>query len=293
MKVVALLPFKNEEQFLPSYCSTVLPVIDVLVAVNDGSDDAGPQILKTECARLGVKLVMHDNPPEDVYYVDRIRKKLLDLGREEGGTHFVCLDADEAFTGNFMAKAKKIFARLEPGQKLTMQWLALWKSIDHYRHDNSPWSNSFKDFVFCEDGTSEVEATFIHEGRTPGVNTEDNNLRLNPKHGAVLHFQFSNWNAFQIKQAWYRCREFVNQPNNLRGINEKYKITMDVKNAHLRAIEDSWKLDVLMPDFQPINVETDWRMNKMKEMFQTHGVEYFKDLNIWHVPEIKKMSECM
>src|SRR5690606_33564305 len=142
-----------------------------------------------------------------------IRSKLLELAREEGATHYMCLDADETFTSQFVPVARKIISKLQPGQKLAMQWLALWKTTDHYRDDHSVWSNNFKDFVVYDDGKS------IHNnpgksfgfGRTPGENTETNWVRLNNQYGAVLHYQFSNWRNFQLKQCWYRMSELLLQ----------------------------------------------------------------------------------
>ena len=37
MKVIALLPFKNEEWILPTYLSNVLPIVDEIIALDDNS----------------------------------------------------------------------------------------------------------------------------------------------------------------------------------------------------------------------------------------------------------------
>ena len=59
-------------------------------------------------------------------------KDLLDrvvkLGREAGGLN-LCLDADESLSNNFVKIADQVFPQLQPGHKVSMQWLALWKSI--------------------------------------------------------------------------------------------------------------------------------------------------------------------
>ena len=71
-----------------------------------------------------------------------------------------------------------------------MQWLALWKSYTHYRHDSTVWSNNWKDFVVADDTSSGFDYGYIGVGRTNGSN--DNTwVRVNPEHGAVLHYQFS------------------------------------------------------------------------------------------------------
>ena len=42
-------------------------------------------------------------------------------------------------------------SQLEPGEKVRMQWLALWKSCTHFRNDYTVWSNNFKDFIVRDD----------------------------------------------------------------------------------------------------------------------------------------------
>ena len=44
-------------------------------------------------------------------------------------------------------------ARIEfkKNEKISLQWLALWKSNYRYKNDRSVWSNNFKDFIFYDD----------------------------------------------------------------------------------------------------------------------------------------------
>ena len=46
MKVVALLPFKNENWVLPSYLHSVTEIVDEIIAIDDGSIDNSAEILK-------------------------------------------------------------------------------------------------------------------------------------------------------------------------------------------------------------------------------------------------------
>ena len=45
MKVIGLIPFKNEEHFLPTYLSNVKPICDEIIAVDDYSTDNSRKIL--------------------------------------------------------------------------------------------------------------------------------------------------------------------------------------------------------------------------------------------------------
>ena len=285
-KIIALLPFKNEERFLKSYCSSINSVVDGVVAIDDNSTDNSVKILE-KC--VNVPLFVSKAEKHTQWSVDKIRQKLLELGRKENGTHFVCLDADEAFTGNFLPKAKKIIYKLQPGQKLQMQWLAMWKSVNHYRDDSSVWSNSFKDFVFCDSPTYNFGEAFLCEPRTPGPNNDDTILKLNPKHGAVFHFQFSDFEMFQIKQAWYRCNEviFGKHP---KDINQKYNITLDSK-SRITSCPTRWLVGITLPEIElKNNLQTSWHLMEIYQKFIKFGIEKFYSLDIWHINEINNLK---
>lgn len=284
MKVIALLPFKNEEWILPTYLSSVVPLVDLVISVDDGSTDRSREIMEN----AGDKVVVYDNDAlTDVAWSEHhIRETLLRLGREAGGTHFVCLDADEAFTGVTKRKWVKLLRAMEPGTKLHMQWLANWKTLDHYRDDHSVWSNNFKDFVVCDKEGISYPYNWLHVGRTPGPNTSETLLRVNPKHAAIHHFQFSDFRNFQIKQCYLRCSELIKHPGTEAAINNKYRITLDDPNAQVRGCPPEWMDGLVLPD---MSVErTWWRKQALFDYFDKYGIDYFRKLDIWHVPEIKE-----
>jgi len=289
MKIIALLPFKNESRFLASYLSSISKCCDALIAVDDGSVDGGKEILEaSQTSKFAVSV--HSKKQQGSWSVHQTRQDLLDFGRAAGGTHFVCLDADETFTAPFLKKFPKVLSSMKPGDKISMQWLAVWKSLDHYRNDASVWSNNYKDFIFCDDGTSSAHMNFLCEGRTPGENNETNLLKLNPKYGAVLHWQFSDWQAFQEKQCWYRCQELVLGEKSAAAINQKYSITLDDNRALVEPIPESWLSGITCP--KPISLartEQSWHVKEIAELFTKHGVEPFMSLDIWHVHQIKNL----
>lgn len=283
MKIIALLPFKNESKFLHSYISSIKFVCDGIIAYDDNSEDDGKDIISSyKSDNFFVKIITDANRGHE-WRVDKIRNFLIDQGRQMGGTHFVCLDADEAFTSNFTKNGRKIISKLSPGQSLRMQWLALWKDLYHYRDDKSPWSNNYKDFIYCDDGKEKIKEIYLCEPRTPAA--EKNKLILNEKYGAVMHFQFADWQRFQLKQAWYRCKELL-KGKPVHAINEKYSITLDVFGSKiiLNKMPDSWYENFKMPmiESQTITEENCWHLREINKMFAEHGKEKFSKLDIWH-----------
>jgi hypothetical protein len=288
MKIIALLPFRNEEKFIPSFVSTVTKIADEIIAIDDQSTDKSAQLLR----EAGATVYAGDMKEVAGWAEYGIRQKLLELGRQAGGTHFVILDADETFTGNFISHGRKIIEKLEPGQRIQMQWLAMWKSVDHYKEDETVWSNNYKDFIFCDDGKMQYPEIWMHTPRTPGpFASKENSLILNPKYGAIMHFQFSDWDNFQVKQCWLRCSELIKGKGTPEQLNQKYGITLD-QDSRVTAVPETWKTGVVFPNISyQEDVTKTWRFEQMKEWFEKYGCEHFSKLQIWHQPQIAKLRK--
>ena len=296
MKIVALLPFKNEAWCLPSYLHNTIKVVDEIIAIDDGSIDDSAKILKD----AGAKVYSADNLRNfnSGWSEGSIRAELLKLGRESGGTHFVCLDADESFTNNFVEISKESISQLRPGEKIAMQWLALWKSYTHYRHDSTVWSNNWKDFIVADS----PELTYnskqhMHLGRTPLGDHESGKshwISYPPNYAAVMHFQFSVYNNFQLKQCWLRCSELIQEPGTEGAINAKYSITLLDQGVGLQEMPKEWYNNVPFPTVD--NFDSEWNEDKflrkdllpgIMKYFDDYGADYFRGLDIWHIPQLK------
>jgi glycosyltransferase involved in cell wall biosynthesis len=280
MKIITLIPFKNEAAFLQTSISSVKPFSDEIIVIDDNSTDESCEIAK----KLGA-FVYNNNDLIDYGWSElSIRRKLLNLGREHGGTHFVCLDADEAISSNFKNNLK-IIESLKPGEKILMQWLAMWKSLYDFRDDSSVWSNNFKDFIFFDDGKVDFPDVWMHTQRTPGVDC--GHYKIPQNIGAVLHFQFSHWDYFQIKQSWYRCSELIKfNGNDKYSINVKYKITLDDNNFFVNKVKESLISEIIFPELDEIYKQSNWRLIQIESWFRKYGINFFDGIDIWHVKEI-------
>jgi glycosyltransferase involved in cell wall biosynthesis len=272
MKVIALMPVKNEAWILDYTLTCLKDFVDEIIVLEDGSTDSTKDIL----LKHPVTVI---NTPFNGF--GSMRKELLRAGREHGGTHFVWLDADEVFTADLREDFRDLLKSMELGQKIQLRWLAMWKSPFVFRDDESVWSNNFKDFIFCDDGVSNFDETWIHEARTPGENKQSNTIKIET-YGGVMHYQFVPWQRFQLKQAWYRCSELIKYPNTEGAINGTYSITLDDPTARCSPVRTNWLYDRGIPR----NIEdltSNWHQDSINAYFDTYGAKYFENLDIWHI----------
>ncbi len=279
MKIIALLPVKNEGWILPTYLSSVKKIVDKIISIDDGSTDNSKKILQN----AGALVYENKKIVKSGWAEHSIRQKLLQLGREHGGTHFICLDADEIFSENFIKNGRQSIKNLKPGQKLFFRWVNLWKSTQEYRNDSSPFGKVIKDFIFCDDKNSLHDYAFLGVGRTPGKASPEKSIFWPEKEGVIIHFQFSAWKMTQLKQAWYRCSELIKADRNVKRINNTYAISLDNPTAKLSPIPPKWLDGIELPKNIP---QTSWHLDKILDWFDEYGIEFFEPLQIWHIPEL-------
>jgi len=281
MKVIALVPFKNEAWVLPSYISSIGKIADEIIALDDNSTDNSDELLRI----AGAKIITIDSRSETVVNMGLRRQKLLEAGRAAGGTHFIWLDADEIFSSNFAINAKEEISKLKPGQKMSLRWVQTWKSLNDYLDDRtSPFGYLWKDFIFCDDGVSVFGDKFLSESRTP-ESVLFPEYKLPEETGVVIHWASSDWNAVQHKQAWYRCTELVEGTRNAFRINVTYSDTLDKSSLLVRPLPYSWIAGIILPE----KSRDITRLSSIIEYFNKYGVQFFEKLDIWHIPELESV----
>jgi len=101
--------------------------------------------------------------------------------------------------------------------------------------------------------------------------------------------------VFQLKQAWCQIGELVQKGQGaIDEINNKYSITMLEDNVGMTQMPEEWIENIPLPDIP--NFDPEWnekyfmRKNLLPDIyrhFDEYGVEYFKDLNVWHIPQLR------
>ncbi len=282
MKIIALLPFKNEEWVIKEYIASIKKVTSHIIAYDDYSTDLSRKILE----EAGAKIISEDYTTESGWAEHSIRQRLLIEGRKEGGTHFICLDADEIFSDNFYVSAIKNISTLEPGQSLWLDWVTLFRNKNTERVDGV-YKNINKSFIFCDDVHSDFPYAFLGVSRSPG----DPLFRkvITRKDGSVIHFQFLNTERSSVKRIWYMCSEHIKGARSAVRINATYEIQKDkqgIATQNLSAVESFTIVDESVADY---HIHNDWRFKEILSWFEKYSIEYFEPLDIWDNITLKEL----
>lgn len=282
-KIVGLVPSRNEAPRLPFCLRALARYTDAIVFLDDCSEDDSLKVVKSLAAECRVERILcksdwHLDEPGD-------RNRLLDAGREIGGTHFISVDADEAFTANCSDHdyLSRLIRTLQPGDQIAVNWIQLWRDVGQFRLDDSVWTWNYKGVIFCDDGRCRHSSDFVHTPRVPS-NLSGQTYRLSGYTYGLMHFQFVNWRNLLVKQAWYRCLERVRDPQKpAASINERYAPSKDERSIRLRVAPSEWLAGYPFFDAAAVNASEWWREKLVRQWFMKHRQTHFKDLDIWDI----------
>lgn len=256
-----MLPAKNESWVLEHSLKS-LSFCDEIIAIDDNSTDSTRDILE----KYNCTIVELDTNTKIGWKEYEIRTFLLNIARKHGATHLVAIDADEAFSSEFIKDARNILQKLAPGESLALPWV----NIKSSNTIMSPTIN--KVFAMADDKVSNFEKGFIHIPRVP---TNVSTITLDLPY-AVLHFQYLNNLRNYYKRTWYMMSELLHKERSAYRINATYSITRELKETPFD-VSQVYKNPLPDPNLD-MGI---WQKDKVNELFNNHGRAFFEALDIW------------
>lgn len=286
MKIIALVPVRNEAWVLEHSLACWSGFCDAVIVADQRSNDASREI----CRRFPKAVLLE---AAETQAVDRLpqqaRWRLLDAARQFDGNNLLwCTDADE-LTPPALAKAylERHADELTPRRVVECRFYNMWNGVTSYRQDLSVYGPRWKPMAFVDDRIVDYprspDLRPLHEPRMP-VETDASALKAEGV--PVLHLQFAMWNRNQVKQAWYRCIEWLDRRASAAQINDFYSITLPSWYVHTERVPAGWLGGVTLPPAS-IDLEPWWHEAEILAWFDRHGVEFFEPLEIWHVPALR------
>jgi hypothetical protein len=287
MKIIALVPVRNEAWVLPHSLACLSAFCDVVIVSDQASEDGSRELYKQF-----PKVVMVDRRPSTDRAMSASRRwQLLDAARDYGGNNLLWnTDADEMISPVVIsAWLNAPSTRLEPRTFYDCGYYQLWNSPAAYRDDDSAYRPQLKRLAFVDDRRVDFDRSpadaELHEPRVPPV--PDGTFVEAPQL-PVLHLQWLLPQQNQMKQAWYRCRELVDGRQTAAELNAFYAITLPEAGTRTWAVPGAWLEGLTFPDFSVVDAQPSWHQREILQWFDRHGAEFFEPLEIWHIASLRR-----
>ncbi len=261
MKLVAILPVRNEDWVLGLSARAILMWCDMLLILDHWSGDGTRQIwadlLSEYPGRVGV-LEVNDPTWHEMAH----RQRLLEVARGEDATHIVTVDADEVLTGDLLPSIRPMVESLPAGRMLSLPWLQLRNSVDRV-HNTGMWgaphmnvSTAFRDEPALH-WTAATRGGYDHHHREPmgraWAQWDPTAMRygLPDRASGLMHLQFLSDRRLKAKQYLYQLTERKRWPGKhhggaVSGVATMVGMYARTVNEHLRApgsgapVPDGW-----------------------------------------------------
>lgn len=277
MKVITLLPVKNEAWILRSTLKNMSDFSDHIIIADQNSNDGSIEIYKEF-----KKVIVIENKNNS--HNNSVRWQLLDFAREQFGTGniIICIDADEMLSTDAISLVQHSVAKEKLSTSFSFPWIQLWGNTEHFRND-TVWKNNYKEIIFFDDGKIDYERKTVLNDHTSRIPNCERKIQINQF--PLIHYQYVLLKQAEIKQAWYRCSELLSR-NTPKRINHKYSVAANGPGVSVEPIHQEW-LKGLPPVTMSYDIESDWRYRQILEWFSQHGIAFFEPLDIWNIKELR------
>jgi len=288
VKLVGLLTVRNEQWVLGLTVRAALSAMDELIVVDHASDDATPEILAQVAAEHPGRV--HLLREEDSSWREAaIRQRLLDEARGRGATHVCALDADEVIAGTLLPGLRDELAALAPGEGLRVPWIDLWRNLDEFRDDSSPFSRSrgilgFRDHPGVGYRPSD-QGIDIHVRKPKGL-LGQRCFPASREEGGVLHLAYVHGSRIWTRTVWYKMIELLRFRDHRtpEQLNEMYHSSyLDETDLRTSPVPPAWWAPYAALRNQVDLSAASWFEQECRRLWNEHGARAFQGLDLWGV----------
>jgi glycosyltransferase involved in cell wall biosynthesis len=296
VKIIALTHVKNDAWCVGKAIDHLRVWADEVIVADERSSDGSSEIYQRFKGCLNVHLV--ENRPKFNFNTPDLRNYMLSLAREFDGNNLIFeIHADEIMSAEILRSdvKQRMLESVRPRSAIMMPWTTLWRHPLAYRADKSIWSRTWSWFGYWDDRSAMFEGAYFHGSRVPEKYLAN---RLDIDFLQVLHYQFVNIGYERSKQALYHIYERNHFPDeNIEYINKKYAIAFDERNLSVARLDPRhvapWiKMGIPLDEEFPEHV-FNWRDVEVLRNFNRHGIDRYRELNIWYIDWEAKRKEAL
>lgn len=310
MKIIAIMPVRNESWVLGLSARAVLMWADELVILDHASTDDSQRIAGEVRMEYPDRVsIWFESDP--VWKEMQHRQRLLMMARERWASHVAIVDADEVLTGNLMGgevwdgyapartqPIRQAFSNLPSGSVLQLPWLCLRGSINCV-HTSGPWADGQNvSMGFVDEPalhwTSENRGGYDFHHRNPMGRAFVPYRPQTSRKAGLMHLQFVSDRRLRAKQALYKATEVLRWPDRepVHMVDQRYNLAVygqyNTPGAQLAPVPvgpapaEWWEpyqhlMEYFHPDAQP------WQEVELKRLISIHGKQRFAGLDLFGV----------
>lgn len=284
MKLLCMMPVRNEDWIIGLSIRAALMWVDELVVLDHASTDRTPEILSELSEETGRLTILTDSDP--TWKEMAHRQRLLDTARRRGATHCAIVDADEVLTGNLLPTIRNEVSTLRAGGYLQCFLPACTGAIDRFREDGSVWSRGFATLAFAD--REDLCWQTKHDGydfhhREPYFASCERRLKRSA--GGLMHLQFVYRRRLIAKHALYKMTEVLRWPGRqpVSYVDELYSMAPDWEGMVTSQTPPQWwaPYQDLLPHLDLTHEP--WQEAECKRLMLAHGRERFQGLDLFGV----------
>ena len=285
MKIVGIMPVRNEDWILGLSLRVALKWCDQVIVGDHGCTDGSRDIMN----ELGV--IVRDDRESGWQEMEQ-RQMLLETAREYGATHIALIDADEVLTANLLPSIRHWQAvnASKPGWMLDLPLYNV-RNCEQY-HTNGVWGNRWVATAFLDQPQLHWAGDCFHHREPFGVNRWYRDKPVDQGFGGVMHFWGASERRLRAKHALYRITERLKWPDKDSHLIEyTYDPATNPESelARRMGVAGPWTVEALKPEWiepyaelmQHLHIDAEpWQEAEVRRLLAEHGREHFAGLDL-------------
>lgn len=293
MKLVGIMPVRNEDWVLGFTLRVALKWCDEVIVCDHWSTDGSRQIMES----LGSRVVIREER-EDSWDEMGMRQMLLSEARERGATHIALIDADEFLTANLLvftgvagygSDIRFAVPGLVPSQMLYLPCYNVREApndsaFSHrlYYHSNGIWGNRWIATAFRDSPGAHWGGRRFHHREPMGVAYRQFKPMAQGE-GGVIHLWGASERRLRAKHALYRITERLQFPDyTIEQIERTYSpaTTVPAGGWTFASVKPEW-IEPYADLMQYLHIEKEpWQIAEVKRAIEEYGYERFIGLDL-------------
>lgn len=292
MKLVALMPARNEEWIIGLSARVALLWCDAIVILDHASVDRTAAIVgELANDHPGRVLYLHRDDPQWDEMADR--QRLLEGARRFGATHIAIVDADEVLTANLVPRVRDMVAWLDRKRILQLPGYNLRGGGYHV---NGIWGNRWFSIAFRDQETLHWAGDRFHHREPFGQHLEPWQP-VRQGDGGILHYWGASERRLKAKHALYKITERLRWPEKPIGqIESQYNLAVvhEPDWTYGEMVQGWFSIEywALAGKHLHVNAEP-WQIEECRRLIREHGIQCFEGLNLFGVdyPDANRASQ--